>query len=232
MKQLIYHMMRRIPGILLAVLAVASAVAQKPVQHIIVDQCDSYEFSVVNMPGDRYTWHLYTEMDWDTVNFATNDGNVDPTPFFENGMYQGSTVRVNFLDPGRYFLRLMVWDEVGCTNNLLVFLIDVEESLLDAQLEADEFCYGDPAEIRIILTGRGPWDVTYTYGDGSAVVNLNGITDPIYFAPIPMLEPGTTDFWVMEVTDECTVKTYTVPQKIGVVIHPTPVNTRIYLKED
>ncbi|SHF10494.1 hypothetical protein SAMN05444274_103507 [Mariniphaga anaerophila] len=225
-------MMCRIPGILLGVLVVASAMAQKPVQHIIVDQCDSYEFSVVEMPGDRYTWHLYTELDWNTVNFATNDGNVGPTPYFENGMYQGSTVRVNFLDPGRYFLRVMVWDEVACTNNLLVFLIDVEESKPEATIEADDYCYGDPAEIKIILTGRGPWDVTYTYGDGTAQVNLNGLTDPVYFAPLPVLEPGTTDFWIMEVTDQCTVNTYTVPQKIGVVIHPTPVNSKIYIKED
>lgn len=236
MKQLIYHMMRRIPGILLAVLAVASAVAQKPVQRIFLDQCDSYEFSVQERLGDRYTWHLYKGLDWEEVNFATDDSYMDPTPYFDYGMYESSPyspyVKVSMLEPGEYFLRLMVWDEVECTNNLIVFILEVEESKPEATIEADEYCYGELSEMKIILTGRGPWDLSYTYGDGTAVVNLNGITDPVYFAPIPTLEPGTTEFWIMEVTDECTVNTYTVPQKIGVVIHPKPVTSKIYIKEE
>ncbi len=40
-------MMQRLLGILLVVLAVASAKAQ----HITVDQCDTIEFSVVSRPG-------------------------------------------------------------------------------------------------------------------------------------------------------------------------------------
>lgn len=222
-------MMRRIPGILLAVLAVASAVAQKPVQHIEVNQCETFEFSVVEWPGDRYTWDLYRDS---TVNFAWEKGDVGPVPYFEDGMYEGNTVRVNFLETGRYFLRVMVWDEVACTNNLLVFSINVLESLPEAVFLGDSVCIGDPPLVKIVFTGLGPWNVTYTYGDESNAVNINGIVEEEYTIPVPPLPVGTTDFWVMEVSDDCTVNSYPVPQKVGVVIFPIPVSSRIYLKDE
>jgi hypothetical protein len=228
MKRLIYHMIRRIPGILLVVLTVASAMAQKPIQHFVVDQCETYEFSVVDVPGDRYTWDLYRDS---TVNFAYEKGDVDPVSYFENSMYEGSTVRVNWLEPGRYFLRVMAWDEVNCTNNLLLFLIDVVEVKPEALIEGDPTCEGEPVVLRFILTGRGPWNVTYTYGDGSNVINLNGITEPEYAVPIDPLPPGVTQFWVMEVNDQCTVNSYPVPNKTDVEIYPKPTNSRIYVKD-
>lgn len=228
MRKLNYYIFRWLAGIFLAFLTVTSVVAQKPMQHFVVDQCESYEFSVVEFPGDRYTWDLYRDS---TVNFAYDKGDVDPVSYFENSMYEGSTVRVNWLEPGRYFLRVMAWDEVNCTNNLLVFLIDVVESKPDATIESDPACEGEQLVLRFILTGRGPWDVTYTYGDGSNVINLNGITEPEYAIPIDPLPPGVTQFWVMEVTDQCTVNSYAVPVKTDVEVYPTPNISRIYVKD-
>ena len=227
MRKLIYHIIRRIPGILLVVLTVAPAMAQKPIQHFVVEQCETYEFSVVDVPGDRYTWDLYRDS---TVNFAYEKGDVDPVTYFENSMYEGSTVRVNWLEPGRYFLRVMVWDEVNCTNNLLLFLIDVLESKPEATIESDPTCEGEQTVLRFILTGRGPWNVTYTYGDGTNVINLNGITETEFVVPIDPLPPGITQFWVMEVSDDCTINSYPVPAKTDVEVYPTPTNSRIYVK--
>jgi hypothetical protein len=214
-------------GILPGVLAVAPAAAQKPVQHFEVDQCEFIEFSVVEFEGDRYTWDLYTDPD---VNFAQEQGDQS---YFENGMYEGSSVSVIGLRPGWYFLRVMVWDEVNCTNNLLVFSLEVKEQLPTADLEADPFCYGDVNEMRVILTGRGPWTVTYTYDHESnkKTVNLNGETE-LHFIGIPVLDPGSYRFWVMEVTDQCTVRSYPDPDKVEVNIHPRPRTTRIYVKEE
>jgi hypothetical protein len=201
--------------------------AQKPVTHLELDQCESFEFSVVEWPGDRYTWSLYTELQWDTVNFAKQDGNVEPVPYFSKGMYEGSTVTVNWLEPGRYFLRVMVWDETICTNNLLIFSINVNESKPMATIEGSEACYGDPVVFKIILTGLGPWDVKYTYGDGTAVLNLNGVVDPTQTITLPPLADGTFDVWVTEIIDQCSSNL--VPSEKGrVVIFPKPTNSRIY----
>jgi hypothetical protein len=231
MKELITHMIFRALGTLLVLLTVAIAVAQKPVTHLEdVPQCETMEFSVINWPGDRYTWDLYTELQWDTVNFAKQNGNVAPVPYFDKGMYEGSKVTVHWLDPGRYFLRVMVWDEETCTNNLLVFSVNVIESKPTAIVEGSEACYGDPVVVKIILTGMQPWDVTYTYGDGSAVLNLNGAIEPEQTVTLPPLPAGIFDFWVTEIIDQCTSNL--VPSEKGrVVIFPKPTNSKIYQVE-
>ena len=212
-------------------LTVADAVAQKPIQYFEVFQCDTIEFSVVEWPGDRYTWDLYRDS---TVNFAQTKGDVEPAVFFADAMYEGKTVRVVNVDPGRYFLRVMVWDEVACTNNLLVFLIDVLENLPEAFIEGDSVCIGEPPLVKIIFTGTGPWDVIYTYGDESNAVNLYGIAEPEYTIPAPMLPVGTTDFWVMEVVIDngvCRIVNSNPSGKVGVIIYPKPTSSKIYLKE-
>jgi hypothetical protein len=230
MTKLVHHIMYRLSGIFLGLLAVASAAAQKPVQHFEVDQCETIELSVIEFMGDEYTWDLYTDS---TVNFATEQGDMDPALYFEGGMYRGSTVWVKNLPAGNYFLRVMVWDEVNCTNNLLVFSLDVIEQIPTADLEADPFCYGDVNEVRVTLTGRGPWTVTYTYDHetNQKTVNLNGDTD-IHYIGLPVLDPGSYRFWIMEVTDQCSVHSYPDPEKTEVTIYPRPRTTRIYVKPE
>ena len=232
MKRLFYHIMYRTPGILLVVLTVATAMAQKEVsvQHIVAEQCETIEFSVVEWPGDRYTWDLYTDLKWDTVNMAIQNGNVEPVPYFENGMYEGSNVRLNWLDAGRYFLRVMVWDEEICSNNMVVFLVDVKEHILGATLEGDSVCYGDPVAFKIVLTGLGPWDVKYTFGDGTATLNLNGITEPKQTVFLPPLPAGQFDVWVTEIIDQCS-QNMLPSEKARIVIYPKPANTQIILRE-
>ena len=231
MKRKILHIIFLILGILPVLLTVQSVSAQKPVTYFQVDQCDTIEFSVVEWPGDRYTWDIYRDS---TVNFAKTKGDVEPAVYFEDGMYGGATVRVVNLEPGRYFLRIMVWDEENCTNNLLVFMLDVLENLPEAFLEGDSLCIGETALVKVVLTGMGPWDIKYTYGDGTNIVNLNGVTESEFTVPLPMLPEGKTDFWVMEVVEDngvCRIVNSTPTPKIGVLIYPKPTNSKIYLKK-
>jgi hypothetical protein len=152
---------------------------------------------------------------------------VDPGSYFEKGMYEGSSVRVNWLESGRYYLRVMVWDEVRCTNNLLLFLVDVVEHMPKATLEGDSVCYGEPAVFKIILTGLPPWDVKYTYGDGKTTLNLNGITEPEQTVTLPPLPVGITEVWVKEIIDQCTSNI--IPsEKARILIYPMPKNSKIY----
>jgi hypothetical protein len=224
----LYHIIYRILGILLVVLTVASALAQKPIIYIKVPQCETIEFSVVDMPGDRYTWDVYRDS---TVNFAIEKGDMDPVPIFEDGMYEGSTVRANGLDVGRYFVRVMVWDEKTCTNNLMMYLVDIYDDPPTAELTGDSLCIGDPAVVRIVLTGRGPWNLTYTYKsepNGNEVsVNLNGVTEPDFTVTMPPLPVGITDIWVQQIIDECT-ENLIPSDKARIIIYPKPSNSRIY----
>ncbi len=234
MKQLITHMIYRALGILLVVLTVATAMAQKPVIDMgQVPQCETTEFSVVEWQGDRYTWDIYRDS---TVNFANTDGDVDRVPYFENGMYEGSTVTVNWLDPGKYFIRVMVWDEEVCTNNLMLFKIEVINSPPMAEVLVDSTCVGEPSVVRIVLTGHGPWDLVYSYeslsnGQINATVNLNGQVESEFTVSMPPLPVGITEFWVQQIIDQCSENL--IPTDKGrILIFPKPAQSKIYLKDD
>jgi len=228
-------MMQRIPGILLAVLAVASAVAQKPVQHIVVSQHDTIEFSVVEWPGDRYTWDIYNDPD---LNFALENDRFDPALYFVDGMYEGHTVQVTNLPPGFYFLRVMVWDEVACTNNLLVYSLEVLEVPL-VDLYGEEACFGDPTFLRVVLTGVGPWEVIYTDGLEDHSVNLNGQpgVDQYHRVHPQMMEPIDEviirEYWITYIKDRGTGgENFQPSDKARILIYPTPANSKIYIKEE
>ena len=229
MKHFISHILYRTPGILLVVLTVATAIAQKPIQHIEVEKCETIEFSVVDWPGDRYTWDLYRDS---TVNYAQQKGDVDPVTYFENSDYEGSSVLINWLDTGRYFLRVMVWNEVECTNNLIVFLVDVAEEIPFAELYGDSTCIGDPSFVRVVLTGRGPWDFKYSYvsetnGDNIISVNINGVVESDITIPMPPLPAGITEVWVDQIITECSENL--IPSDRGrIFIFPKPEQSKIY----
>jgi hypothetical protein len=204
--------------------------AQKPIQHIEVEKCETIEFSVVDWPGDRYTWDLYRDS---TVNYAKVKGDVDPVTYFEKSQYEGHTVRVNWLDTGRYFLRVMVWNEVECTNNLILFLVDVIEEIPMAEVYGDSTCVGDVSFVRIVFSGHGPWDFKYSYSSdayGNTVQSVNFHTeDDEVTIPMPPLPVGTTDFWVDEIITNCTINM--IPSdKARILIYPKPSHSKIYLK--
>jgi hypothetical protein len=207
-----------------------SAMAQKAVPYYEISQCDTLELSVVEWPGDRYTWDLYVDS---TVNFATQNGDITPVPYFVNDMYEGSTVQITGLTVGRYFARVMVWDEQNCTNNLMVFMFDIFEQKPYAELYGDSVCYGEPVKMKIVFTGTGPWEVIYTYGDGTTHLNLNGDIgekEKEFTPPIVALPVGPTEFWILEVKDQCTVNNEIVDKTV-VHIYPRPRSSRIYVSE-
>lgn len=228
MKRLIAHIIYLTLGILPVVLTVADASAQ-----IVVNQCETMEFSVTSRPSiddTHFVWAIYNSSP-NPVDVLDPAGALDEATNFENGMYAGRTVRVNNLDPGKYYVRIDVWDEITCTDNVEMYLLKVVESLPTAELFGDSACIGEPLEIKIIFTGLAPYNVRYTYGDGTDIVNLNGIVEDEITIPLSPF-PTTTDFWIMEVSDNCTVNSYVLDStKVGVVIYPKPKQSQIYLKE-
>ncbi|SHJ21506.1 hypothetical protein SAMN05444280_11387 [Tangfeifania diversioriginum] len=224
--------MRRIPGILLVLLAVASARAQKPVQHIVVSRHDTIEFSVVDWEnGDRYTWDIYDDPG---VNFALENDRLDPALYFVDGMYEGSTVYVTNLPPGQYYVRVMVWDEVNCTNNLLLYSLEIED-VPEADIYGAEACFGDITYLRIVFTGVGPWDIIYT--DGMEDHHVNGISEQEYYHEIPTntMEPNDEviikEYWINYIND-VKIESSEPTDTARIIIYPIPTNSEIYIKED
>lgn len=238
MKKLIHHIIYSALGIFLVVLTVANAGAQ-----IVVEECDTMEFSVVsrpNIPETHFVWGIYEASDTPT-DVLDPAGTLDPALYFVDGMYasgEGSTVKVTNLPPGSYYVRIHVWDEVSCTDNVEMYVMEVLEKEIDFELVADSVCIGDPTTVRIIFSGVGPYIIHYTIGDQvtPSVFNLNGeVVGPEISIPITELLPeGETSFWIMEVSDDCKVQSYEVDERprTGIMIYPKPEQSRIYLKDD
>lgn len=209
--------------------------AQKPVPTIVVNQADTIEFSVVEWPGDRYTWDLYVDS---TLNFALENDRLDPALYFVDGMYEGSTVYVTNLDPGIYFLRIMVWDEVNCTNNLLLFRLEVLD-IPEADLYGMEACYGDPTYLEVVLTGTGPWEIIYTDGMVDKTINLNGNPGETMDIEIPMLNMTPADkiiikeMWITYIKDKGTGgENFAPSDSAKIIVYPVPSNSKIYVKPE
>lgn len=189
-----------------------------------------------NIPETHFVWGIYNASPNPTDVLDPNT-TLDPALYFVDGQYAGSTVQVTGLAPGEYYVRIHVWDEVTCTDNIEMYVMEVLESTLEMELSADSVCIGEPTNVYIRFTGRGPYEVTYTIGDAltPSVVNMNGgvdvenvieITDPL---PV-----GETTFWVIKVEDNCKAYEFTVDERpgTGILIYPKPSQSQIYLKDD
>lgn len=218
-------------------LACASTWAQdghKPVPFFEVTQCDTLTLQIEEMPGDEYTWDIYSTGESD---FAISQGDMESAIYFENGDYRDvSKVRVINLPVGEYFVKVMAWDEVQCTNNLMVFRMEVLEPPPPI-VYGDSVCVDEPVNVRVVFTGTGPWDFEYAYSDGVNTVNLIGHTDdPDYtFSILDPLPEGEHSFWIMEVVDGCGIaREFSEDERpgTGIVIYPKPAKQPIYLKEN
>jgi hypothetical protein len=239
MRKLIYHTVYRISGIFLIILTVATAMAQNPIQHIVVDQCDTMEFSVTSRPSieeTHFVWAIYNSSPTPT-DILDPAGALDPALYFVDGMYAGRKVKVTGLEPGKYYVRIELWDEISCTNNVEMYVLEVLETIPDVELYGDEACIGEATTVKIVFTGIGPYKFEYAYGDAITgnVVNMNGEVDGPE-AIIQILDPlpeGITTFWILSIDDGCKAYEFPVDERpeTGIRIYPKPTNSRIYVKD-
>ncbi len=227
-----------VTGVVLLLLTVASASAQ-----IIVEQCDTMTFSVDSreyISETRFVWGIYEASEL-PVDILDTIGLLESDTYFVDGLYAsgvGKTVKVTGLDPGKYYVRIHVWNEEDCTDNVEMYVMEVVESSVDMTLYADSVCIGEATNVYIRLTGYGPYDIYYTVGDEEtpSVVNVaGGVENPEIVIPITQpLPEGETTFWVIKVEDDCKAYEYPIDERpsTGVLIYPKPTKQPIYLKED
>jgi hypothetical protein len=196
----------------------------------IVRRGEITDLSVTQEAEDTYIWDIYNDS---TVNFAVINGTAiaDGDAIFVNGN-TGTSVQVQWLQPGRYFYKVTSYDVTGCTNNLKMGIVDVMEALPTANIAApDTVCAGDPITLEVTLTGTGPWEFTYTDGTNQWTETVPDVskTPPVIVHSIT-IDPGpttTTEYWITSVTDK--YGTNLVPSEKAIqVIDPLPVPSAIY----
>jgi len=233
-KKLIYHIIKAILGIFLVVLTVTITASAQ----ITVDQCDTMEFSVVSRPGiddTHFVWGIYNSSS-NPTDILDPSTTLDPVNYFADGLYSGRTVNVVGLDPGIYYVRIQVWDEITCTDNVEMYVLEVIGTIPDIVLYGDSVCVGEPVIIRIVFTGVGPYTIDYTYGDEitGTYVNVNGKIVDGPDVTIPIMDPfpaGDNYYFKLDkIMDECKTYFYDESEKPrkGIIIYPKPTNSKIY----
>jgi len=235
-KRLTHIILYPLLGFVLAAFSVKSVSAQ-----IIIEECDTMEFSIVSRPSipePHYVWAIYNSST-DPVDVLDKNTQLDPALYFVDGLYasgEGSTVHVTGLPIGKYYVRINVWDEETCTDNVEMYVMEVVESLLTVELTGDSLCVDDqPAFVKIVFSGKAPYNIEYSTNDGRNYVNLTGITDTEITVPImDPLPVGEHKFWVISLANGCKAIEYTEEEdrpNTGILIYPKPAKKPIYVKD-
>lgn len=207
-------------------LAMAPAMAQT--KSVFVGQ--SVKLSVDSIPGDVYAWELYDDVAG--VNFATDVGNCPPTlAIFTGGKDSGPVVNVTWLSPGTYFYKVTS-QRSGCSMNLKVGKIIVENSLSTVNLSVSQssICIGQGTNLEVNFTGTPPVSFTYRIinPDGSPhELIVNNLTGNPVLVPFTPTASGTYTFEVISVTD-ANLTTNISSNSVAVTVNPKPGKSRIY----
>lgn len=215
---------------LLAVMPVMLAVAPAMAQTKSVFVGQSVELGVVEVPGDTYSWELYSDVTG--INFAADAGNCPQSvAVFTGGISTGAVVHVTWQSPGTYFYKVTA-QRAGCTMNLKVGKIIVEHPLPTATLTLNqpETCIGQATSFEVAFTGTTPWNFTYriTRPDASTQdITVNSVAGNATTVPFTPTIAGIYTFEVISVTDAN--RTSTIPSNsIQLTVHPKPAGSRIY----
>lgn len=229
MKKLLY--IARYPALavlLLLLLAWTPVLAQN-----VVYQGQTTQLSADQKPGDSYSWELYNDS---TVDFAIVPGSCPTNLADFVGGNTGATVSVAWKQPGTYFFKVNALNITGCTNNLRVGIVKVLPSLPKAVLEMnpESICVGESAELKVTFSGKDPWSIKLQAKDLAtgitSIVNQSGITAAGNPLRIPVNPNTTTEYTVIEVSNEFGVQT--IPSNsVTLTVHPLPEKTTIYLKK-
>jgi len=206
--------------LLLVMIPVLMALAPAKAQ-ITVFAGQTSPLSVVEIPGDTYTWELYNDVTG--VNFAVVPGNCPSSQaFFAGGVNTGATVNVTWLTPGTYFFKVTA-SRAGCASNLKVGKVIVLEALPTATLlEPPPVCRGDSATLTINLTGTAPWSIDVS--DGVTTTTYNNISANPF--TINVSPTATTSYTVTRVSD-ANGENFIPSNTVTLVVKPRAVTSPI-----
>jgi hypothetical protein len=207
-------------------LAMAPAMAQTNSAYV----GQSVELSIVEIPGDTYTWELYSDVSG--VNFATDPGNCPPTTgIFVGGINAGPVVHALWLSPGTYFYKVTS-QRSGCSMNLKVGKITIENllSAVTLSLSQPSICLGQTANLEANFSGGAPESITYRVISPDATsqdMMISNISENPWLIPFKPTIAGTYIFEIISVTDASGTKT-TTSNIVTATVNPKPGKSRIY----
>ena len=214
MKRQLLYILRLILAFMPVMLAMEKSMAQNG---NTVYAGETSLLSVVENPGETYTWEIYNEVAG--VNFATTPGNCPVTDAYFVSGNSGPEVTVMWVNPGIYFFKVTAQSQQGCMN-LKVGKMEVVQAIPTAAFaDAEPVCEGNEAVITVIFTGTPPFRLTYT--DGSDTYTIDNIPDHTW--NIIVNPAQTTHYWITYVSDASGNYNADLVGPLTLLIHPLPV---------
>lgn len=186
------------------------------------------ELSVIEVPGETYTWELYNDVVG--INLVIIPGNCPSTEaFFVGGINTGPTVQVTWLAPGTYYYKVTAVNSCP-TNNMRVGIMTVLPALPTANLVINpgEVCRGDSADVLVNFTGEAPWGFILEADDGinpPVTSTYSNISDNPFV--ITVSPSTTTTYRVLQVSDANGLNT-DPSGSVTLTIKPKPAGSAIY----
>jgi len=220
------HILRLLTVALGLLLTAASATAQSVT--VYAGQTFTFEVDVQVASEENITWEIYDN--YEGVNMAVVPGNCPATSAFFPGATTGSVVPVTWLVPGMYIVKIEAVNDCP-TNNMKFWLVEVLPALPTATLELnpDEMCRGDEADLLITFTGSAPWSfeleaTTLTNTVTTAYTVTESDPNPYI---IPVSPNATTTYTVTTITDAN--GTNNNPSNVvTLTVKPRPGGSQIY----
>lgn len=196
--KLLYNILKLLAFVPL-LLTMAPAVAQ---DDDVVYTGETTVLAVEEEEGVSYTWYLYNDVE--DLNLAETEGNCPQSEaYFVGDVNTGASVEVMWLSAGTYFYKVVADD--GCSNNLKLGMIEVEESLPVAFFEEpEEICIDDPGALTVVLAGEAPFSITYTVefdGEVIGTETITGIEESPYTFEVYPDQVGIYTYTIISVTD-------------------------------
>lgn len=218
MTRLLYIRSLAMAALLLLLLVVAPAAAQN-----VTYQGETTTLAVEAEPDYNYKWELYNDA---IGNLADKPGNAQPSEAVFVGSPNQPSVDVRWLTPGIYYYKITVSDITGCSSNMKIGRMEVKEAKPTATITSDHqtICDGDEAILKVTLTGKGPWDLTYS-DDAGNLKTIVGITESEY--QLVVKPRVSSEFFITEVKDQNAVNKLEEPYtRVWVFVTDRPVFVR------
>ena len=165
-------------------LSLAPAMAQT-----VVYQGTTTSLSVVQVAGDSYVWEIYSDPN---VNFAAVPGNCPPTSANFVGGNTGTSVVIEWLQPGIYFYKVTARDAALCTMNFKIGMFKVIPVGLEAKIVGETLA-GACQQVKLDASSSTGAITKYEWSlldQGGSITRQTGVTTefqlaPSYSGPLP-----------------------------------------------
>lgn len=215
------------PMALALMLLLTAAFASAQSVTVYAGQTFTFEVDVYTTSEENISYEIYDN--YAGINLAVVPGNCPVSSAFFPSGNTGSAVDITWLLPGWYLVKVEAVNDCS-TNNMKFWLVEVLSALPTASLEVnpEEVCRGDEADLLITFTGEAPWSFTLEANDGvnpPLITTYNDIADNPF---VIVISPQTTTTYTVTSITDANGTNNNPSNMVILTVKPRPSGSQIY----